>query len=714
MRSTKLLLLAAPTLVSLVLLQSYFWVPTFENQARGDPGRLTRYISSSIADAVVLNPALSADSASSEVNSEVFEGLIDRDLDLSFRGRLAESWQIREEAYLFADDTLRLPDGTTAAAPALLARLRAAQTAGHATLRGVEAMTVLPAETTVVDVAPPSLPGPARGPGRPAPPAAPIRVTVRRPSRIQFALRAVDQDFFAQLDRLLGGYVTKLDPLRYVTAPDPASARAAAEAHVRPTEENPVIVFHLRRGVRFHDGRELTSRDVRFTYETIMDPRNLSPRVSDFEPIKTVETPDPYTVRVIYRELFQPGFESWGMGILPEHLLDREALAAEARAAGKDPAAFSVRDSSLNRRPVGSGPFRFASWDSDVSIRLQRDDGYWEGPPNFREYLIRILPDALTAELAFYAGTSDGYTAQAHQVARLQNDPRFHVNSVLGLGYSYIGYNLRRPVFQDVRVRTALGMAINVDEIIRYVLYGQGRRTTGPFPQQTAYYDPDVAPVPYDPEGAARLLAEAGWRKNAQGILEKDGKALEFTLITNSGNDERQAIMVIVQNAWRRLGVKVEILALEWAVFIRERVNKLDFDAVVLGWAMGLDADIYQIFHSSQAGPQQLNFVGYVNPRADALMVRIRREYDDARQTAMARELHRLIAHDQPYTFLYVRRSLALLDGKIVREVRRPDGTPQYLPFEPNRLGRINFHFNEWLKTPRPVLPPFRPELSAG
>ena len=315
---------------------------------------------------------------------------------------------------------------------------------------------------------------------------------------------------------------------------------------------------------------------------------------------------------------------------------------------------------------------------------------------------MRILPDALTSELAFYAGTADGYGAQAHQVARLQDDPRFHVNSILGLGYSYIGYNLRRPLFQDVRVRTALGMAIDVDEIIRYVLYRQGRRTTGPYPQQTEYYDPDVKPLPYDPAGAERLLNEAGWRKNAQGILEKDGKPLAFTLITNAGNEERQAIMVIAQNAWRRLGVKVEILTLEWAVFIRERVNKLDFDAVVLGWAMGLDADIFQIFHSSQAGPQQLNFVGYANPRADELMVRIRREYDEARQTAMARELHRLIARDQPYTFLYVRQALSLLDGKIVRMVRRPDGTPQYVPFEPNRLGRINFHFDQWIKTPRP------------
>src|SRR5262245_22153235 len=308
MRSTKLLLLAAPTLVSLGLHQSCFWVPPFVHQARGDPGRLTRYISSSIADAVILNPAISADSASSEVNGQVFEGLIDRDLDLSFRGRLAESWQILEEAYLFADETLRLPDGTAAGPDALHRRLRAAQQAGAPALRGVEDLTVLPAETVTVQIAPPA---PRRRPGAPTGPGpspAPASAVVRRPARIKFTLRAVDQDFLAGLDRLLGGYMKALDPLRYVTAPDPATVRAAAAAHVRPTEENPVIVFHLRRGVRFHDGRELTARDVRFTYETIMDPRNLSPRVPDFEPIKSVETPDPYTVRVTYRELFQPGF----------------------------------------------------------------------------------------------------------------------------------------------------------------------------------------------------------------------------------------------------------------------------------------------------------------------------------------------------------------------------------------------------------------------
>jgi ABC-type transport system substrate-binding protein len=704
MRSTKGLLLAAPTLVGLVLLQSYFWVPTFQDQARGDPGRLARYISATIGDASILNPTLSADTASSEVNDLVFDGLIDRNLDLSFRGRVAESWRIFEEAYLFADEALRLADGAPARAATLLARLRAAQATGAPALRGVETMEALPAETVTVRVAPPT-PGPAAGP---------VAVIVRRPPRIKFTLRAVDQDFFAGLDRLLDGYVGRLDALRYVSAPDPGIARLATDEHVQPAEANPVIVFVLRRGVRFHDGVELTAKDVRFTYETIVDPRNLSPRVPDFEPVKRVETPDSHTVRITYKRLFQPGFESWSMGILPEHLLNRDRLAAEARLGGRDPDKFTVRDSAFNRRPVGTGPFRFLDWKSDVSIRLGRFEGYWDGPPNFREYLIRIIPDLLTTELAFYAGTADAYGAQAHQVARLRDDPRFHAAQQLVLGYTYIGYNLRRPVFQDVRVRRALGMAIDVEEIIRYVLYGQGERTTGPFPRQLPYYDPDVAPLPYDPAGAARLLAEAGWRRNAAGILEKDGKPLAFTLITNSGNEERKAIMVIAQNAWRRLGVRVDTLELEWAVFINQRVDKGDFDAVVLGWSMDLNADIFQLFHSSQTGHFQLNFVGYQDLRADELMVRIRQEYDEARQTAMGRELHRRIAADQPYTFLYVRRALSLLDGKIVRMEPGPDGQPRYLPFAPDRLGRVTFHFDQWIKTPRPVLPPYRPELTPG
>ena len=685
--------------MSLVLLQSYFWVPTFDDQARGDPGRLSRYISGGLGDAAILNPTLSADSASSEINGLVFEGLIDRDADLSFRGRVAESWRISEEAYLVADPALRLGDGAPADPSTLRARIEAA--AARGAVGPLHVLEILPGGTESVRV-----PDPEQRAAKGAPPPT-VALTVRRPARLKLALPSVDQDLFTKLDRLLGGYIGRLDPARYVDGPA-AVVKATAEELVPVTEHNPVIVFTLRPGVLFHDGHEVTSRDVKFTYEVIVDPRNLSPRVSDFEPVKAVEPTGAYEVRVVYKRLFQPGFESWGMGLLPEHLLNREALATEARALGRDPAAYSVRDARFSRAPVGSGPFRFVEWRTDEYVKLARFDRYWEGAPRFEAYYMRILPDLVTAELTFYAGTVDGYGVQPHQVARLRNDPRFHTFSGLALGYTYVGYNMRRKPFDDVRVRRALGMAIDVQEIIDYVLYAQAERTTGPFPQQTDYYDRQLPPLPYDPAGALELLEEAGYRKNAAGWLEKDGKPLAFTIITNHGNETRRAIMTIAQNAWRRLGIQAEALTLEWAVFIKERVNKLDFDAVVLGWSMGLDPDIYQIFHSSQTGEFQLNFVGYRNPKADDLIVRIRQEYDHARQVAMARELHRMIAAEQPYTFLYVGKWTALLDRKIVRLVDQRDGKPVYAPIVPTKLGGYTFHFNQWIKTPRPV------ELSAN
>ena len=165
MRSVRLLLLAAPTLTSVLLLQSYFWVPTFEDQSAADPGRLTRFISVSSGDASILNPTLSSDSASSEVENQVFEGLIDRDLDLSFRGRIAESWRIFEEAYLYADEGLRLADGTPASGAALRERLLKAQRGGDPALAGVEALEVLPPETTTAEV---ELGGPMERRARPS------------------------------------------------------------------------------------------------------------------------------------------------------------------------------------------------------------------------------------------------------------------------------------------------------------------------------------------------------------------------------------------------------------------------------------------------------------------------------------------------------------------------------------------------------------------
>ena len=305
-------------------------------------------------------------------------------------------------------------------------------------------------------------------------------------------------------------------------------------------------------------------------------------------------------------------------------------------------------------------------------------------------------------ELEFQAGALDRYLALPHQAARYRKDPDYHVLNRNRGYYSYIGYNLRRPLFQDVRVRRALGMAVDVNSIIQYVLYGQGKRATGPYFSNTPFNDPSVKPLPYDPAAALALLAEAGWHKNARGLLEKDGQVLRFTLVTNNGNPQRKAIMTIAQEGWRKLGIDCTIQAFEWTVFLEDFVSKDNFDAVVLAWVGGdINPDKYQIWHSSQSHPYELNHVGYKNARVDELILQIREEYDFDTQVKLAREVHRLIAADQPYTFLYEPIEPVVLDKRIVQVERGADGHEVFKKIEPSPSGAIDTYFFKWRKLQR-------------
>lgn len=706
--TTRRILILAPLLVSLFLLQSYFWVPTYEQQARGNPERLQEYITASIGDASILNPILSADSASSAIESMVFEGLIDRDENLNFRGRLATSWAIYEEAFFYVNEAVDIP-GLGKAGPEEIHQILLKAKTGDVPLDdkirlsidNIREITVIPPEDFVVS---------RREPG---PNGREIRFSVRAPSRIKLTLERVDQDLFDTLPFILGkDYFGSFPSKEFLSILDGGEPYRISEEEkdklisrhaweiLPATEHNPVILFHLRPGVHFHDGKVFDAEDVKFTYDAIMNPRNLSPRIADYEPVKSVEAVDPLTVRIVYKRLYSPAIGTWAMPIIPKHLLNDSALREEAARRGMDPETFTMRQSLFNRRPVGCGPFVFREWRSDQYIALERFERYWEGPPNYGRFYYRIIPDLLTQEMEFYAGTVDTYQVQPHQVARLKADPTYQSFSGLSFGYTYIGYNMRRPPFDDRRVRLALGMAIDVEKIIKYVLYGQGDRITGPFVKQTDFYNQDVQPLPYDPKGALRLLQEAGWRRSPLGWLEKEGRRLQFTLITNSGNDTRKAILAIVQDAWRQIGVDVRTDLIEWSVFIQERVNKADFDALVLGWQMGIEPDLYQIWHSSQSNPHQLNFVGFRNDKADELIIRIRQEYDHRQQVAYCHQLHEIIALEQPYTFLYVGKWTAVLDRRIVIKEVDPQGEITYKKITPTKTGNFTFYFNKWIKLP--------------
>ncbi len=626
----KRFLILAPILLLVFIIQSYFWVPTYEEQTRGNPKRLVEYITASSADAVILNPILSADSASAQIESLVFEGLLDRDENLHFRGRLARSWEIYEEAYFYA----RYRD-----IKQILSQIKRAR---EKQLSEIKKIITCSREGSKI--------------------------------KVKLILKRVDPDIFKKLISILG-----------------------KGAVLPPFEHNPIIIFHLRPGIIFHDGQPFTAKDVRFTYEAIMDPRNISPRISDFEPVKEVQVVNPLTVKVIYKRLYSPALGTWQMGILPEHLLNRDMLKKEAISRGMDPKSFSIRNSSFNRHPVGCGPFRFIKWKSDQYIVLDRFAKYWEGPPNYKRYIFRVIPDPLTQEMEFYAGTIDHYDVQPHQVERLKKDPRFQAFSGLSFGYTYIGYNMRKKPFDNVAIRRALSMAINANKIIKYVLYGQGERITGPFVKQTEYYDHSIRPLAYDPEKALRLLEMAGWKRGKDGWLRKDGRRFHFTLITNNGNDIRKAILAIAQESWKKIGIDVATELLEWSVLLK-RINQHDFDAVVLGWSMGIEPDLYQIFHSSQTHPYQLNFVGYKNQKADELIIRIRQEYDLKKRVRYCHELHKIIADDQPYTFLFVSKWTAVLDKRIVIKEVDKGGHVHYVRIRPTKTGNYTFYFNKWIK----------------
>jgi peptide/nickel transport system substrate-binding protein len=218
--------------------------------------------------------------------------------------------------------------------------------------------------------------------------------------------------------------------------------------------------------------------------------------------------------------------------------------------------------------------------------------------------------------------------------------------------------------FKDRRVRQALTLAVNKQEIIEGVLMGLGQESYGPYKPGTWFYNPDVPKFKYNPEKARALLAAAGWQPGADGILYKDGKPFEFTILTNQGNDIRVRAAEIIQRRLQEIGIRVQIRTVEWATFIKQFIEKGHFEAVLLGWNTGLDPDQYDIWHSSKIKPGELNFIHYKNPEVDKLLDEGRHTFDQEKRRRAYFRLQEILAEDQPYTFLFVPDALPAISRR--------------------------------------------------
>jgi peptide/nickel transport system substrate-binding protein len=454
----------------------------------------------------------------------------------------------------------------------------------------------------------------------------------------------------------------------------------------RPFKAQPIIRFTLRDGVRWHDGAAFTSADVAFTYRAIMDEKVASPRRSDFELVSSVETPDPHTVIVRYKKPFSPALLSWMGAILPEHLLGK-----------LDPSKWPE---AYNRAPVGTGPFKFDSWKTNEFIRLKKNPDYFLGSPWLDSIVFRVLPDPLTLQLAFQTKQVDFWNVSPWAVKSLEKDPRFDLFSAPGNMYNYIGWNLRRPMFQDLKVRQAMAQAVNVPQMIKYIIYGRGVQSTGIFTPQVWFFDPSVKPLPYDPAAARKLLDEAGWKVGPDGIRVKDGKRFSFTLLANNGNEVRRDIATLVQDDLKQVGIEVKVEIYEWAVLLKRFVNKGEFDAIVLGWGLGYDFDQYGIWHSSQTHPEELNFIGYNNPEVDHLLTDLRQEYARPEIIRLASKLQQAIYADQPYLFLFVPEGTSVM-WKGSYRIRRPGPSPGEWIDSPVTMTKAGWSYDmEWFYRP--------------
>lgn len=441
-----------------------------------------------------------------------------------------------------------------------------------------------------------------------------------------------------------------------------------------------VITFRLRKGVKWADGAEFTADDVMFGYKTIIDDKTPTAYSEDFRQVKKAEVLDKRTFRVTYEKPFAPALTSWGnLVVLPKHLLE-----------GKD-----ITKSDFGRNPVGLGPYKLNRWISGQEVILDSYKDYFEGRPYIDRYIYKIIPDPATMFLVLQTGEIDMMGLTPVQYAKQTNTDFFKRNfqkfRYPALAYTYMGFNLKHPFFQDKRVRQAMAYGIDKGEIVDVVLFGLGSPATGPYVPNTWPYNPGVKKYEYNPEKAKELLREAGWEDtDGDGILDKGGRPFKFTILTNMANTTRMNTATIIQWRLAKIGIKVEIRVLEWSTFINQFIDKRRFEAVVLGWSIGLDSDQYDIWHSSKTKEKEFNFVTYNNPEVDELLEKGRRTFDIEERKRAYFRMQEILADELPYIFLYVPDATPIVHARFKGIKSSPIGISYNLPkwYVPKKLQR--------------------------
>lgn len=427
------------------------------------------------------------------------------------------------------------------------------------------------------------------------------------------------------------------------------------------------LTFHLRKGVRWHDGKPFTARDVLYTIDQIRSPHsNIAGNLPAlFEPLAAVEAPDEFTVVSRFREPYALGYEAWAKTfILPEHLRFAPGEASPA-----------------DRAPIGTGAFKFVRWDAQDKIVLEANRDYFAGRPHLDRFIVRYVPNSHTLALALKSGDLDITTLTAEETPADDTGLPYRILRYPALSLDAILWNVREPkgLFIDARVRRAMSMALDRRAYVDKILRGHGLPAVSTFFPGMWAHDAALEPLPHDAGGAAALLAAAGWRdRDGDGILDTPSGPASFTLIFSPRAAEHDSLAAIFKDSVKPLGIDVHLESLDHATYL-ERCRNHGFEAALRRWGLDVDPDPFDFFHSSSY-KDGLNYGGYASTDVDRLAEEGRRTMSLEKRTALYHKVEAILREEQPYTFIAHPSSIVGMSRRLQGVEVAPNGVLAWYP----------------------------------
>jgi len=435
------------------------------------------------------------------------------------------------------------------------------------------------------------------------------------------------------------------------------------------SDDGLIIIFQMHENIVFSDGEPMTAEDVVFTFDFTFNKDIKAPaQQAYFEPVESVKATGKYEVVFTFR---RPYFEALGMAggmaILPKHFYEKYLGDVEA---------FNTSKGLL----LGSGPYKLSdpeNWSSDQGgVDLVRNSRYWGAvQPPYDKIVWRVIENASARLTTFRNGELDAYGARPVEYKKLKEDKQ-----IIGIshnfeympptvGYSYLAWNQlkdgKKTIFADKRIRQAMTYLTDREKINKDIYLGYAEVAMSPFSPRSKQHDTSLSPRKPDLQKALGLLKEAGYEdRNGDDVLESaDGKDLEFELTYFQGNEDTGRTALLLKDMYARAGIKLIPKPTEWPVMI-EMLNKKTFDVITLGWTSGLETDIYQMFHSSQAKTDGNNFISYKSDALDKIIEEARVIVDEEKRMPVWRKAEAIFYEDQPYTFLKRSKSLVFINKR--------------------------------------------------